>query len=187
MAFSVKSALSPTRSQVHALHLQIQSLESRNSELRQMLQSEAALEAEQVRDLEELRADIQAIQRQNRDTLMQKQALAKELADATAEFQTAIEAVQTEERAGKEELMVAEHRVDTEKMVLQRLSKAHTADIAVLKERIKATSTRITDLHTEISAVKAAKRPLFQWVERALTEIPQEALQQLQSLAKEIS
>jgi predicted nucleic acid-binding Zn-ribbon protein len=118
---------------------------------------------------------------------MQKQALAEELADATAEFQTAIEAVQTEERAGKEELMVAEHRVDTEKMVLQRLSKAHTADIAVLKERIKAISTRITDLHSEISAVKAAKRPLFQWVERALTEIPQEALQQLQSLAKEIS
>ena len=187
MAFSVKSALSPTRSQVHALHLQIQALQSRNSELRQILQSEAALEAEQVRDLEELRADIHAIQRHNRDALMQKQALAEELADATAEFQAAIETVQTEERAGKEQLMVAEHRVETEKMVLQRLSKAHTVDIAVLKERIQAISTQITDLHAELAAVKAAKQPLSQWVEKALIDVPREALQQLQSLAKEIS
>lgn len=187
MAFSVKSALSPTRSQVQELHLQIQSLESRNSELRQILQSEAALEAEQVRDLEELRADIREIQRHNREELMQKQALAEELAEANAEFQTAIEAVQTEEQTRKDELMVAQHRVETEKMVLQRLSKAHTADIAVLKERIQEISTRITDLHTELAAAKAAKQPLLQWVERALIEVPKEALEQLQSLAKEIS
>lgn len=187
MAFSLKAALCPTRSKVQELHTRIQVLETRNAELRQLIQTETAFEAEQLHDLEELRTDICAIQQHTQSIVLQKQTLAEELAQATADLQAAIEAVQTEERQGSEDWLRAQHREETEKMVLQRLSKAHGADIEVLKERFSAVSKRVTTLQKEIAAAKAAKRPLVRWITATLSGIQQEALQELQSLAKEIS
>jgi len=187
MAFSLKAALSPTRSKIRELQGRTRELETRNAGLRLLIQTEMTLEAEQLHDLEELQADIYDTAQHNQSIALQKQALAGELAQATADLQAAMEAVQAEERQGSEELLVAKHREEMEKMVLQRLSKAHTEDIAVLKGRFNAVSKRITALQAELAAAKAAKQPLMHWIASTLGGIQQEALQELQSLAKEIS